>query len=122
MILNILKLSFSGYQYNNYQVPLPVEALTTYEVSHHSKDKHKCFKCNLCPYSTRFKKDLKRHFLVHSGERPHKCKICNRSFALLQSLKSHILTHTGEKPYSCNMCDASFTQLHNLKKHMNKHM
>lgn len=114
---------FSGFQCDKFQrIMTSTEALTDYKITQCSEDQDRCFKCNLCPYSTNVKYNLKRHFLVHSGERPYKCDVCNQCFTQVHALKSHMLLHTGEKPYSCNVCSMSFRQLTHLKLHMRKHL
>ncbi|XP_012260938.2 zinc finger protein 724-like [Athalia rosae] len=91
---------------------------------------------------------LKRHSLVHTGERPHTCEICNRHFSQLGQLnfhrkfhdnpryrchicskpflrpsdiEKHMRTHTGEKPYDCKVCSKSFAQLGALQQHSRIH-
>lgn len=51
----------------------------------------------------------------------HLCQFCSYSSHLLGNLKRHMLIHTGERPFKCAMCDYSCNQKDNLKKHMILH-
>lgn len=50
-------------------------------------------KCPLCPYSTPFLGNLKRHINLHKGERPFKCNVCGKKYTLKQNLKRHYAVH-----------------------------
>ncbi|XP_026482906.1 zinc finger protein 681-like [Ctenocephalides felis] len=53
---------------------------------------------------------LKNHMLMHSGVRPHECNICKKKFTESGHLKRHILIHNGVRPHECNICKKKFTQ------------
>ena len=82
------------------------------------KKKHNCDQCN---YSTAVLSNLKRHKLVHSGEKPFACSQCKYSCTQACDLKSHLLIHSGENPFKCRQCNYSCKQASDLKKHMLTH-
>ncbi|KAK3881037.1 hypothetical protein Pcinc_014494 [Petrolisthes cinctipes] len=50
--------------------------------------------------------------------RRHPCTQCTRSFSSLRDLGRHYLTHTGEKPYQCPHCPHRANRKGNLKTHI----
>jgi len=82
------------------------------------------FQCKICRKSFKDNSKLRRHQLVHTGERPFTCPYCEKCFSIDFNLKTHIRIHTGEKPYKCSFpgCTKSFNQSGNLKSHQaNRH-
>ncbi|XP_049284089.1 zinc finger protein 770-like [Anopheles funestus] len=51
----------------------------------------------------------------------HGCEICGRKFTAKKNLTRHLMIHTGEKPFKCDRCDRSYRQAGELKKHQQTH-
>ncbi|XKL61449.1 hypothetical protein PGB90_008506 [Kerria lacca] len=67
------------------------------------------FVCNSADSNTSNK--IKKRFLCH---------ICQKTFGWTTDLKRHILIHTGERPFKCTLCFATFTRNFLLQKHKSK--
>lgn len=68
---------------------------------------------------------LKRHQLVHTGEKLFQCTFegCGKRFSLDFNLRTHVRIHTGDRPYVCpfDACNKKFAQSTNLKSHILTH-
>ena len=84
-------------------------------------DDDKIHKCSYCEKAYRRRDQLRRHEMVHTGERPHKCMYCNKGFRTTDHLKNHVLSHTGERPFKCEICGKAYTKSFILKQHMVTH-
>lgn len=96
-------------------------------LKHHQRLKHRNEFCRRqCPYCGKMVSlsTLRRHELIHKGERPFKCTMpdCDRKFRSKPEVKKHILMcHTTERPYKCDICQKGFINQCFLKHHAAVH-
>lgn len=93
-------------------------AATTSKQSWTCPSNIKIHKCPYCEYSSNLLPRLKRHLIVHTGEKPFACPHCPYSCSRKGNLETHIRIHTGEKPYPCPHCSYRSSRMFSLKSHI----
>ncbi|XP_069193719.1 zinc finger protein 425-like [Procambarus clarkii] len=81
----------------------------------------KTHQCPQCPKVFTCPGSVKRHMLVHSGDKPHECPECGKKFSRLGSMKRHMMVHAAERPFQCAECDKKIRERGNIIKHMLVH-
>jgi len=75
------------------------------------------FQCKECGLKLKCEKYLRRHMVIHTGEKPYKCSFCDKKFLSKYYSKRHELGHKGELP-QCRVCGGRYR---NLQAHMLTH-
>ncbi|XP_018023157.1 longitudinals lacking protein, isoforms F/I/K/T isoform X29 [Hyalella azteca] len=58
------------------------------------------------------------HLRPNNPSRRYACPVCGREFADKKDFRRHYMIHTGEKPHSCPYCPYSARQKSSLKSHL----
>ncbi|XP_007899599.2 zinc finger protein 281 [Callorhinchus milii] len=77
--------------------------------------------CEHCCASFRSSYHLRRHVLIHTGERPFQCSQCSMCFIQKYLLQRHEKIHSGEKPFCCDQCNMRFIQKYHMERHKRTH-
>ena len=85
------------------------------------KGEKRRYKCDKCDRDFNQRANLRRHQLVHSGEKPYECEQCHRRFQQQGDLKRHMLRHAETTWYHCQPCDKRFMRVDRWKAHMKTH-
>lgn len=81
-------------------------------------NKLKMYKCNVCDKIFPTPSKLRRHFLIHSGEKPYSCRVCGKPFNDPANLKRHHWSHIKEKPFICEECNGQFMTKRDAMMHL----
>ncbi|XP_034665598.1 transcription factor Ouib-like [Drosophila subobscura] len=57
----------------------------------------KPYACNICPHRCNSMSNLRKHEVVHSGDRPFRCEICDVAFNRMSNLRTHFRSKTHKK-------------------------
>lgn len=81
-------------------------------------NKLKLYKCKVCEKAFPTPSKLRRHFLIHSGEKPYSCRVCAKPFNDPANLKRHHWSHIKEKPFICEECHGEFMTKRDAMMHL----
>ena len=92
-------------------------------VQHHKpkRSTEKKHICEHCGQGFGQRCDLRKHVMIHTGERPWSCEICEKTFQRKTDLHKHTRIHTGEKPYECEYCGKKVSDKSQLNVHRRLH-
>lgn len=79
------------------------------------------FACDKCDKVYTKRSHLKRHYTIHSSQKPFKCEVCGQGFSRLEHLKRHSTIHSNIKRYECEFCDKKFNRPDHMLCHIKTH-
>lgn len=79
------------------------------------------FPCPLCNRAFGTRHNLKRHYMIHTGEKPFNCTKCRKPFREYSTLKKHMVTHQRDRWYKCMRCPSKFRDFIKYTEHKESH-
>ncbi|XP_018371151.1 PREDICTED: zinc finger protein 37-like [Trachymyrmex cornetzi] len=76
------------------------------------------YRCKTCRNTFQCKSYLRRHLLIHSGEKPYQCKFCKKVFNQISSLNRHKKKMHFNVRNNCNDCKKGFINEQDLNNHL----
>jgi hypothetical protein len=94
-------------------------SLTHVHVASHtgSEKSLEIYPCTFCPKKFKWITSLKSHLARHTNDGYH-CAHCGKGFYLKKDLDRHVLIHTGERPFACCICGKRYQRNFQLKMHI----
>ncbi|XP_001663657.2 zinc finger protein 808 [Aedes aegypti] len=90
-----------------------------HQIPQKKKPSEKTFQCMKCDKAYRTNYDLLDHDrYIHQQLPGTTCKLCGKHFRNRASLRKHHLVHTGDRPYDCPHCDSVFRNTTSLVRHV----
>lgn len=113
-------LNFADYtpMTDNNSADIPLEKHKHKKSKRLHEKKHAC---EYCGQGFGQKCDLRKHIMIHTGERPWVCEVCEKTFQRKTDLVKHTRIHTGEKPYECEYCGKKVSDKSQLNVHRRLH-
>ncbi|XP_046408171.1 zinc finger protein 665-like isoform X4 [Ischnura elegans] len=81
-------------------------------------DPEKRFACHLCPMRYSQSTNLSAHIRnFHLKIKPHECGICKKWFAVRRNLRRHYAVHSDHRPFKCEYCEKYFKRKETVHSH-----
>lgn len=75
--------------------------------------------CSTCGDTFNNFSELIKHDSTHSVDKPYHCRFCGKSYSQKSILRKHLIIHTGER-LTCSICGIDFTQKSSLLRHVKR--